>query len=69
VLTVYGVVVLTFMMVMYALEGRDRHSPLLPTTGSGPARAGAVSLNSPDPGTTAPSVVAKLLTLDYWTGA
>jgi hypothetical protein len=24
VLTVYGVVVLTFMMVMYALEGRDR---------------------------------------------
>ena len=23
-LTVYGVVVLTFMMVMYALEGRDR---------------------------------------------
>jgi hypothetical protein len=24
VLTVYGVMVLTFMMVMYALEGRDR---------------------------------------------
>jgi hypothetical protein len=24
VLTVYGVVVLTFMVVMYALEGRDR---------------------------------------------
>jgi hypothetical protein len=24
VLTVYGVVVLTFMMAMYALEGRDR---------------------------------------------
>lgn len=23
-LTIYGVVVLTFMMVMYALEGRDR---------------------------------------------
>lgn len=23
-LTVYGVIVLTFMMVMYALEGRDR---------------------------------------------
>ena len=34
-LTLYGVTVLTFMMVMYALEGRGRHFVLLFALGCG----------------------------------
>ena len=33
-LTIYGVAVLTFMMVMYALEGRDRRFVLAFALGS-----------------------------------